>query len=53
MSYLPGQTLTLKSDDHCVYALIDHGKQVFSVLAGTKEQARLARQCWELPDPGV
>jgi len=45
MSYQVGQTLTLKSDDHYVYALIDDGKQVFSVLAGTKAQARLALQC--------
>jgi hypothetical protein len=53
MSYSPGQTLTLKSDDHYVYALIADGNRVFYVLAGTKEQARLARQCWELPEPGV
>ena len=41
MSYHPGQTLTLKSDDHYVYALIDDDEQVFYVGKSAQPFTRL------------
>lgn len=41
LSYSPGQTLTLKSEEHYVYALIDDDEQVFYVGKSNQPYTRL------------